>query len=54
VVEHDLDLIASADWTIELGLGGGDGGQIIATGTPAGLATTPASRTGPYLARRLP
>jgi excinuclease ABC subunit A len=55
VVEHDLDLIASADWTIELGPGGGDaGGQIIATGTPAELATTPASRTGPYLAGRLP
>ena len=51
VVEHDLDLIASADWTIELGPGGGDaGGQIIATGTPAELAATPASRTGPYLA----
>jgi ABC-type lipopolysaccharide export system ATPase subunit len=55
VVEHDLDLIASADWTIELGPGGGDaGGQIIATGTPAELAATPASRTGPYLAGRLP
>ncbi len=55
VVEHDLDLIASADWTIELGPGGGDaGGQIIATGTPAELAATPASRTGPYLAARLP
>jgi hypothetical protein len=36
VVEHDLDLIASADWTIELGPGGRDAsGQIIATGTPA-------------------
>jgi excinuclease ABC subunit A len=54
VVEHDLDLIASADWTIELGPGGGDArGQIIATGTPAELAATPASRR-PYLAARLP
>ncbi len=55
VVEHDLDVIACADWTIELGPGGGDaGGQIVATGTPAQLAATPGSRTGPYLARHLP
>jgi excinuclease ABC subunit A len=54
VVEHDLDVIASADWTIELGPGGGDaGGRIVATGTPAELAAAPGSRTGPYLARRL-
>jgi excinuclease ABC subunit A len=54
VVEHDLDLIASADWTIELGPGGGDaGGRIVATGTPAELAAAPGSRTGPYLAGRL-
>ncbi len=53
VVEHDLDLIASADWTIELGPGGGDaGGRIVATGTPAELAAAAESRTGPYLARR--
>jgi excinuclease ABC subunit A len=52
VVEHDLDVIASADWTIELGPGGGDaGGRIVAGGTPAELAASPASRTGPYLAR---
>ena len=55
VVEHDLDVIACADWTIELGPGGGDaGGQIIATGTPAQLAAAPGSRTGPYLAQHLP
>jgi len=55
VVEHDLDVIACTDWTIELGPGGGDaGGRIIATGTPAQLAATPESRTGPYLARHLP
>jgi len=52
VVEHNLDVIASADWTIELGPGGGDaGGRIVATGTPAQLASAPESRTGPYLAR---
>ena len=55
VVEHDLDVIACADWTIELGPGGGDaGGRIVATGTPAQLAVAPGSRTGPYLARHLP
>ena len=54
VVEHDLDVIASADWTIELGPGGGDaGGRVVATGTPRQLAKAPASRTGPYLAGRL-
>ncbi len=54
VVEHDLDVIAAADWTIELGPGGGDaGGRIVATGTPAELAAAPESRTGPYLARHL-
>jgi excinuclease ABC subunit A len=52
VVEHNLDVIASADWTIELGPGGGDaGGRIVATGTPAQLAAASESRTGPYLAR---
>jgi excinuclease ABC subunit A len=55
VIEHDLDVIASADWTIELGPGGGDaGGRIVATGTPGELAAAPESRTGPYLAGRLP
>jgi excinuclease ABC subunit A len=54
VVEHDLDVIAAADWTIELGPGGGDaGGRIVATGTPPQLAAAPESRTGPYLARHL-
>ena len=54
VVEHDLDVIAAADWTIELGPGGGDaGGRIVATGTPAELAAAPESRTGPYLAARI-
>lgn len=54
VVEHDLDAIASADWMIDLGPGGGDhGGDVIATGTPAQVAASEQSITGPYLARRL-
>ncbi|KAE8763259.1 excinuclease ABC subunit UvrA [Georgenia thermotolerans] len=54
LVEHDLDTIASADWVIDLGPGGGDaGGRVVATGTPAEVAQAPASATAPYLARRL-
>ena len=54
VVEHDLDAVASADWVIDLGPGGGDkGGTVVATGTPAEIAASHSSVTGPYLARRL-
>lgn len=54
VVEHDLDTIATADWVIDLGPGGGDaGGTVVATGTPAQVAEATASATAPYLARRL-
>ncbi|MFC5669024.1 excinuclease ABC subunit UvrA [Streptomyces incanus] len=54
LVEHDLDTIASADWIIDLGPGGGDaGGRVVATGTPAEVAKDSASATAPYLARRL-
>ncbi|GLW74096.1 excinuclease ABC subunit A [Kitasatospora phosalacinea] len=54
VAEHDLDLIAGADHVIDLGPGGGDaGGRLLATGTPAAVAASPDSRTGPYLAKRL-
>ncbi len=55
VIEHNLDIIKSADWLIDLGPEGGDrGGQIIAEGTPEEIAATPASYTGQFLARLLP
>ena len=54
LVEHDLDAIATADWVIDLGPGGGDaGGRVVATGTPADIAKAEGSATAPYLARRL-
>ncbi len=54
LVEHDLDTIASADWVIDLGPSGGDqGGQVVATGTPAEVAAAQGSATAPYLAARL-
>jgi excinuclease ABC subunit A len=54
VVEHDLDTIATADWVIDLGPGGGDaGGRIVATGPPEKVARARGSATAPYLADRL-
>ena len=50
VIEHDLDMIANADWIIDMGPGGGEsGGRIIATGTPEQVAANPNSITGRYL-----
>ncbi len=52
VIEHNLDVIKTADWIIDLGPEGGDrGGEIIATGTPEQLAGIPGSHTGHYLAK---
>ncbi len=51
IIEHNLDVIKTADWVIDLGPeGGAGGGQIIATGTPEDVARNPASFTGQYLA----
>jgi excinuclease ABC subunit A len=50
VIEHNLDVIKTADWVIDLGPEGGDaGGEIIATGTPEDIAANPASYTGQHL-----
>jgi len=54
VIEHNLDIIKSADWLIDMGPEGGDmGGKVIATGTPEQVARNPQSHTGKYLARVL-
>ncbi|MGB7540837.1 MAG: excinuclease ABC subunit UvrA, partial [Burkholderiales bacterium] len=50
VIEHNLDVIKTADWVVDLGPEGGDGGgRIVAQGTPEDLAATEASFTGRYL-----
>ncbi|CAB1367362.1 excinuclease ABC subunit UvrA [Denitratisoma oestradiolicum] len=54
VIEHNLDVIKTADWVVDLGPEGGDGGgRIIATGTPEQAAAAKASHTGHYLAKLL-
>jgi excinuclease ABC subunit A len=54
VIEHNLDVIKTADWIVDLGPEGGDrGGQIIAEGTPEQVARTRGSATAEYLARVL-
>jgi excinuclease ABC subunit A len=54
VIDHDLDLLAAADYLIDMGPGGGpDGGRIVAQGTPQDVARDPGSVTGPWLAEHL-
>jgi excinuclease ABC subunit A len=53
-IEHNMDLVAQADWVIDIGPGGGDaGGKIVAEGTPEQVAKKKGSLTGPYLADAL-
>jgi excinuclease ABC subunit A len=54
VIDHDLDLLAAADYLIDMGPGGGpEGGRILAAGTPAAVARDAGSVTGPWLAEFL-
>jgi excinuclease ABC subunit A len=54
VIEHDLGMIANADWIVDIGPGGGDhGGRIVATGTPTQIRREPQSSIGVWLDRHL-
>ena len=54
VVEHEMRVVASADWVIDIGPGAGEeGGRVVAAGPPAAVARAVGSRTAPYLARFL-
>ncbi|MEY4105948.1 MAG: hypothetical protein RL181_290 [Bacteroidota bacterium] len=55
VVEHNLEVVKSADWVIDLGPGGGkEGGRLVFQGRPEDLVKVPESATAPYLAEKLP
>lgn len=54
MVEHDMRVVAEADWVIDLGPGSGEaGGRVVAEGTPEAVASSQASRTAPYLGAAL-
>jgi excinuclease ABC subunit A len=54
VIEHNLDVIKTADWVVDLGPEGGDaGGRLVAAGSPEEIATHPGSHTGTFLAEVL-
>ena len=51
VVEHDMRVVASSDYVIDIGPGAGDeGGRVVATGTPVDVSRAKGSRTAPFLA----
>ncbi|MCX5536116.1 excinuclease ABC subunit UvrA [Streptomyces sp. NBC_00006] len=55
VVEHDMAVVAGADWVVDMGPGGGGaGGRVVAAGPPREVAAAPESATAPYLGRALP
>jgi len=55
VIEHNLEVIKTADWVLDLGPEGGEGGgQVVAEGTPEDVAANPASHTGHFLRQMLP
>jgi excinuclease ABC subunit A len=50
VIEHNLEVIKTADWIVDMGPEGGDaGGEVVAVGTPEEIAASPQSYTGQYL-----
>jgi excinuclease ABC subunit A len=50
VIEHNLDVLKTADWIVDMGPeGGAGGGRVVATGTPEDVAATPERSTGRYL-----
>ena len=54
IIEHNLDVIKTADWVVDMGPEGGDGGgRVVAQGTPEDVAATEASHTGQYLGKLL-
>ena len=54
VIEHNLDVIKTADWIIDMSLeGGSGGGEVVGVGAPEDIAANPASHTGKYLKRLL-
>jgi excinuclease ABC subunit A len=54
VIEHNLDVVKTADWIVDLGPEGGDrGGEVVAQGPPERVARTPGSYTGQFLAGTL-
>ncbi|MCY1526175.1 UvrABC system protein A [compost metagenome] len=54
IIEHNLDVIKTADWVVDMGPEGGDGGgRVVAQGTPEDVAAAEASHTGQYLGKLL-
>ena len=54
VIEHNLEVVKTADWIVDMGPEGGDaGGEVVATGTPEQIARNPRSHTGAYLREAL-
>ncbi len=54
VVEHDMHVISSSDWVIDIGPGAGEsGGKVVATGTPQQVAKNKMSQTAPFLAKHI-
>jgi excinuclease ABC subunit A len=54
VIEHNMEVVKTADWVIDLGPEGGDlGGRIVAAGTPEEVSRNPESHTGRYLKQAL-